>query len=463
VTTASAQAVRCSSCRVVALLLVAVLSACAPKSPPPPASPLFPDFVRPPVAANAPAAAVADLDQAWNQLQAGNMAGAERTYGRVLQQAPRNGTALTGRGYIALARDDADAAVARFDEALAGSPELAAALVGRGQALLRLDRPADALGSFEAAARADPALNLTARIETLRFRVVEDNLARARSLAERSDWDGARAAYEQTLAASPDSAVLYRELASVERRAGLTAEADAHLGRALELDPTDRATHLLLAEIREEGGDFDGAIAAYEAAVRLEPSAEIEARLARARERADLARLPEQFRTLSARPEASRADLAVALALRVPGLLARAPARPTPVITDLRGHWARPWILTAVRSGVLDAFPNHTFQPAAEIRRADLADAVARVLALLSASGDRRVSRWQQETPQFTDLAPAHPAYRAAAEATASGVLTDVDGAFRAGAIVSGQDVLDAVQALQRLAGPLAARDRRSP
>ena len=445
-----------------AMLWLALLAGCAPKAPPAaPVAPQFPEFLRPPAAANAPAGVAADLEQAWNQLQAGNMGGAERTYTRVLRQAPGTAAALAGRGYVALARGDAPAAVARFDDALAGAPGLAAALVGRGQALLRLDRPADALSSFEAAAKADPSLDLAARIETLRFRVVETSLARARALAQQRDWDGARAAYEQTLSASPDSAVLYRELALVERQAGLTAEADAHLGRALALDPGDRATHLLLAEIREEAGDLDGAIAAYEAAQRLEASAEVEARLARLRERADMARLPERFQTLGTRPSASRGDLAVALAVRLPGLLARAPARPTPVITDLRGHWARPWILTAVRSGVLDSFPNHTFQPDAPLRRADLAEAAARVLRLLVHHGDRRVADWQRALPQFSDLAPPHPAYQAAAQATASGVLPSADGAFRPGAPVSGQDVLDAVDALQRLAGPLAARDRR--
>ncbi len=253
---------------------------------------------------------------------------------------------------------------------------MAAALVGKGQALLELERPADALASFEAAQHADPQLTLAPRIETLRFRVVEDSIGRARALAKDQRWDEARAAYEAALQVSPDSAVLYRELAGVERQAGLVAEADAHLGRALELDPQDRATQILLAETREEAGDFDGAIASYEAALKLEPSADVEARLVRARERADLARLPEEFQTLSAKPEATRADLAAALALRVPGLLARAPTRATPVITDLRGHWARPWIVATLRAGVLDAYPNHTFQPAGAVTRAELALAV---------------------------------------------------------------------------------------
>ena len=451
--------------RRLAILVLGVLvtaAACAPKAPPAVVSaPRFPEFLQPPVPSAAPPAVVADLSIAWNQLQSGNTGGADRTYARVLKMAPETAAALAGQGYVALARRDAERAVSRFDEALTLAPSLAAALLGKGQALLELERHADALASFEAAQQADPQLALAPRIETLRFRVVEDSVARARDLATRQQWDAARAAYEAAIRVSPDSAVLYRELAGVERRAGFSPEADAHLGRALELDPQDRATQIQLAETREEAGDFDGAIASYEAALKLEPSVELEARLARARERADLARLPEQFQSLSSKPEAARADLAAALALRVPGLLARAPSRATPVITDLRGHWARPWIVATLRAGVLEAYPNHTFQPGARVPRAELAQAVRRTLELLASQGDRRADAWQHATPQFVDVPPVHPAYAAVAQATASGVLEAPGGEFAPTRSVSGQEVLEAVSRLQRLAGPLAGRDRR--
>jgi tetratricopeptide (TPR) repeat protein len=403
----------------------------------------------------------ADLSIAWSQLQAGNTGGADRTYARVLKVTPGLAAALAGQGYVALARQDAARAVERFDEALTGTPSLTAALVGKGQALLELDRLADALASFEAALAADPQLALAPRIEMLRFRVVEDSVARARSLAKGQDLDQARIAYEAAVRVSPDSAMLYRELADVERRAGLSAEADAHLGRALELDPQDRATHVVLAETREEAGDYDGAIASYEAALKLEPSAGIEARLERARERADLAGLPEQFQSLSAKADASRADLAAALAVRVPGLLSRAPARPTPVITDVRGHWARPFIVATLRAGVLDAYPNHTFQPTGRVTRAELAHAVLRTLDLLASQGDGRAEGWRRAAPEFTDLAPSHPAYAAAAQSVAAGVLEPSAGEFEPTRPVSGLDVLEAVSRVQRLAGPLAGRDRR--
>lgn len=442
--------------------LTVLAAGCAPRTVAPvtPSAPRYPDFLRPLAPPSTPPDVLADLEVAWAQLQSGNPGAADRTYARALKRAPGTAAALAGRGYAALAADEADRAAERFDEALSLAPAMTAALVGRGEAMLRLDRPADALASFESAHKADPQLGLAPRLETLRFRVVERTLARARALAEDGRWDEARAAYEDVLRASPDSAVLYRELAGVERRAGLTVEADAHLGRALELDPADRATQVLLGETREEAGDYDGAIVSYEAALKLEPSADVEARLARVRERADLAQLPQEFQALGERPEATRADLAAAIGIRVPGLLARAPARVTPVITDVRSTWARPWILTAVRAGVLDVYPNHTFQPDAPVRRTDLATAATRTLELLLSQGDRRALEWQAAAPAFADLSPTHPAYAAAARSVGAGVLSAPGGAFEPARLVTGQELLEAVSRLQRLAGPLAGRQR---
>jgi S-layer homology domain len=145
----------------------------------------------------------------------------------------------------------------------------------------------------------------------------------------------------------------------------------------------------------------------------------------------------------------------------VPGLLARAPARVTPVITDVRATWARPWILAAVRAGILDVYPNHTFQPGAHVRRADLAMAATRTLELLAAQGDRRAREWQASAPAFSDLPRTHPAYPAAAHSVGAGVLSAPGDAFEPARLVTGPELLEAVSRLQRLAGPLAGRERR--
>jgi tetratricopeptide (TPR) repeat protein len=442
------------------LAALVVLSACAAKTAPTSVAgpPRYPDFVNPTTGANVPARLAERLAGGWMQLQAGNVSAADRTFSRALKDAPSSPPVLAALGYVALARNDADRAVARFDAASKADATFAPALAGRGEALLRLNRPAEALESFEAALSADAALPLSTRIATVRFRVLEESIAEARRLAAAGDVEAARRSYEAALETSPDSAVLFRELAAVERRAGHVVEADAHLGRAIELDPSDRASRVLLGQTREEIGDYVGAIAAYEAALAIEPSKEIDAALIRARERADLAKLPEQYQTLADRPEATRADLAAAVAIRIPGLLSRAPVRPTPVLTDVRDAWARPWILATVRAGILDAYPNHTFQPAAGLRRIDLADAVSRLLALLAAQGDRRASGWLTATQAFADLPADHPASRPASVSVAAGILDAPRGAFGPATPVTGRDLIDAVGRLQRLAGPLAGR-----
>lgn len=449
-----------SAGRAVLLAALLAVSACAAKTAPTSVAgpPKFPDFVNPTTGAVMPAGLAAALAGGWAQLQAGNVSAADRAFSRALKDAPSSPPVLAALGFVALARNDADRAVARFEAASKADAAFAPALAGRGEALLQLNRPAEALASFEAALAADKALPLSTRIATLRFRVLEDAIAEARRQAAAGDFEAARRSYEAALQTSPDSAVLFRELAAVERRTGHVVEADAHLGRAIELDPSDRSSRVLLGQTREDIGDYDGAILAYEAALAIEPSKEIDAALARVRERADLAKLPEQFQTLADRPEATRADLAAAMAIRVPGLLARAPVRSTPVLTDVRGAWARPWILATVRAGVLDAYPNHTFQPEGNVRRADLADAAARVLALLAAQGDQRASEWVSAGRPFTDLPSDHPAHRAAASAVAAGVLEAPGGAFRPAAPVTGRELVDAVARLQRLAGPLAGR-----
>ena len=134
-------------------------------------------------------------------------------------------------------RRQPDEALDRFNGALKHAPAYAPALAGRAQALLALGRDAEALASLEAAAAADPSLDLGPRIEVLRFRRTEDRIGAARRAAEQGRLDEARAAYEQAIALSPESAFLLRELAAVEDRAGRPAKAVEHLQKAVIARP----------------------------------------------------------------------------------------------------------------------------------------------------------------------------------------------------------------------------------
>jgi hypothetical protein len=108
-----------------------------------------------------------------------------------------------------------------------------------------------------------------------------------------------------------------------------------------------------------------------------------------------------------------------------------------------------------VRGGIMDALPNHTFQPRAVVRRVEFAEVISRLLRRVAAVAPARARAWQDARGRFTDLAPGHLAYPAASAAVAAGVLTAApDGSFQPTRVVTGGEAIEAIDRLQALAPP---------
>lgn len=444
-------------------LLLAVLvlaSACAPKIVPPPVvtSPRFPEFSRPSVPpAYANTVAATNADRGWAFLQAGDLRQAEQEFSAALHLTPAFYPAETSLGYVELARKDATAALARFDRALELDPQHGdmSALVGRGQALLALDRDAEALVAFEAALAANPAdAELARRVEVLKFRGVEQGLAAARDAARAGRLDDAARAYMAAIASSPESPFLYRELAAVEREKGDVEAALTHLRKAVELDPGDARSLVHIGDLLETRADHEGAAKAYEAALTIDSDPTVEAKLEAIRERTALARLPVEYRAIRDAAQITRADLAALIGVRLGGLLQATGRRDAALITDARNNWASTWIMSVARAGIMDPFPNHTFQPRGIVRRSDLAQTVARLLARVAAQTPDGAHSWERARLKFVDLAPSHLAYPAASIAVAAGAMSAPGDAFQPSKAVSGAEAVEAIAKLEALAGP---------
>jgi tetratricopeptide (TPR) repeat protein len=441
--------------RLVPLLLLALIAACAPRvAPAPPATiaPKFPGFIMPtaPPGVGTPAARERH-DTAWRWLQAGDLRAAERSFESALKQASGFYPAEAGLGYVALARNSYKESLLHFDRAVVANPRYAPALAGRAEALLAINQPDQALQSLEAALQADPTLTaLQSRVDVLRFRTQQQHITAARTYAEAGQIGQARAAYQAAIAASPGSPFLHRELAEVERRAGNTAAAVEQAALAAELDPDEPRTFIILGELYEGDGDYDRAIEAYTTAFLLQPDDAIADRLDSLRARAAFEAMPAEYRAIESSPAITRGELAALLAVRLEPLLRT--RRPAVVVTDTRGHWAAGHVLTVARAGVMDPFPNHTFQPNAVVRRADLAQAVSRVLQLIASHDPQLAVSWRGNTRTFPDVGPRHQSFPAASLAVGAGVMsTTTDGAFQVTRPVSGAEAADAVSKLQEL------------
>jgi tetratricopeptide (TPR) repeat protein len=440
---------------VLTVILCAMVAACAAKAPPAVVGAAkHPDFVFPVVPEGTAADLTARLNRGWTYLQSDDHRNAEREFAAALNQQPSFIPVETALAYLSVARGNEKEAATRFDRVLKADAAYVPALIGRGQVFLELDRDADALASFEAALAADPSLTeLRSRIDVLRFRAVQDMLGRAKSAADARRWDEAATIYRQAIATSPDSAFLYRDLAAVEQKAGLNAEALEHYRKAVELDANDARSLAGIGAILDAQGDVLGALASYERAAAIDAEEVPEGVIARLRGAAALAKLPAEYRAIPSAPSVTRAEVASLVGIRLEPLLARAKPRQA-IITDLRGHWAQPWIGPVVRAGVMDTLANYEFEPKRQVRRGELATTVSRLLTLIESTRPELAGKWQGARVAINDVASTHLSYPAVSAAVASGVMPLAGGNFELLRGVSGAEAMDIISRLEALARP---------
>jgi tetratricopeptide (TPR) repeat protein len=446
----------------VCVALFLVVTACASKTAPPPAvtSPHFPDFVFPATPAGIGTPATIERHKAgWQWLQAGDLKAADRNFAASLKLAPDFYPAEAGLGYSAVARKDYDAALQHFDRAIVANPRYAPALTGRGDALLAQGQWDTALKSFEAASAADPNLAaLQSRIEVLRLRVLQDDVAAARKAAESGKLSEARQAYQEAISASPQSPFLYRELAAVEKQDNDLAAALVHAQKASELDPADARALVLTGEILEARGALDAALQSFSAALALEPNPALETRIEDLRTNAAIAAMPPEYQSIETSPTVTRAQLAAILGVRLAPLFKRLDRSTAVVITDARTSWASPWILAVARAGVMEVYANHTFQPSAVVQRADLARATSHVLALIADERPALGAQWRNAARRrFPDVSQGHLSYPSVSLVVEAGVMAPAeDGSFQLARPATGAEAIAAVKKLEDLANSRA-------
>jgi len=463
-------------------------SACAPVIVPTPVvtTPKFPEFVTPPVPPEfVGTAAAINERRGWAFLQSGDMKTAEHEFTAALRNDPRFFPATTSLGYVELARKDPKAALAHFDKALERQRDDVSALFGRGEALFALNRESEALAAFESVLAADPAQiqalgspgatdpgagapgvidrgagapgvieDARRRVAVLRFRVLERDVARARQAARADRLDEAAQAYLTAIAGQPDSPFLYRELAAVERQQGNADAALEHFRKAVTLDPTDARSLVQIGELLESRNDADGAAKAYADAAAIHPGLEIAGRLVPPRDRVAPDALPAEYHAIEQAPQVTRAELAALIGIRLGPLLQESRSTEAALITDVRNTWAQTWIMEVARAGVMEPFANHAFQPRTIVRRSDLAEAAARLLARIGTMQPAAARSWEAAKRRFSDVAPDHLAYSAASTAVAADVMhIGPDESFQPSRPVTGAEAIEAIARLESLAG----------
>lgn len=445
----------------VGLLCAVVASACATSRPAPvagpPAAPRYAAYPTPDIPATLTVDAAVRLrhEGAWNRLQAGDLRAASREFSAILKEAPAFYPAEVGLGFVHLAGEDYEDAEPRFAVAASANAQYLPAWVGRAEALVGLGRDDEAIAALQRVLSLDPAREgVQPRLELLRFRTIQASLSSGQQARAAGRHDEAVAHFERALAQSPESTMILGELTRSEIALGRFDQAERHARRSMQIEPREADWQALLGDVLEARGDLLAAAEAYGRADLLEPDESFSNRGRELRERAELAALPESFRNLTSATSITRADVAAFVGLQLRELVASAPARVTTVATDIRTHWASSWILPVTRAGIMTVFPNHTFQPAAVVRRGDLASVMAVLVQLAGAGRKTELAKWQVARPRFADLAVSNVFYRPSALVSAAGVMApDAEGRFSPTRPATGAELEQAVRRIAAIAG----------
>jgi tetratricopeptide (TPR) repeat protein len=426
-----------------AVALIALAGSCAKRVSAP--IPEGEDYVRPAVAAKEVSPQEAkELEDAWRDVLSGDTEAAARRYQKMLGRRPDLVPARTGLAYARLRAGRNQEAAAGFASVLSARPEDASALVGAGSAAFRRGDLDGAVAFYRSAQAVAPDdLLVRRRLTALKLQATERRMVLAQAALDRGDTDAAAREYSAALESAPEVAGVRLALADLLAGRGDVTGAVS----LLEADPSgDRQVRLGLAALLMSEQEYGRAADVYRRLLASDP-ADPEAREGEkaAREGLEALSMPEEYRQIPQAARVTRADLAALLAVRVHALGRLGPGEPR-VALDIGSSWAREQVARVLALGIMDVYPNHTFQPGAVVRRADVARAAARVLDQLA---------WPRAAgPAPTDMSPSHLDYEAVSRVLGAGIMSlTPSGAFEPWRPVSGAEAMEVVNGLARLAG----------
>lgn len=227
-------------------------------------------------------------------------------------------------------------------------------------------------------------------------------------------------------------------------------DALSNLEKSGETLPEDPEVQYAFGECLSESQEYDKALAAYQKAQQLKPDPNTEQRIAEMQEKIAFNAMPEDYRNIAQTSEINRAQLAALIFTNLK-FLEKYGASNSVIIVDVFDHWAKNYIQKAVDTGMMEVFPNRTFQPSRLISKIELARAAARILEILGTNEKKKIPAADNDL-SIDDVPDGNIYHVLVMKTLQAGVLSlDADGRFHMNRSVSGAEAQSVVNRLQVL------------
>jgi tetratricopeptide (TPR) repeat protein len=354
--------------------------------------------------------------------------------------------ALTIEAYLALYKGDAPGAASRFRQVTALNPNNTIALYYLAELAFASQDYAAANDFYSGLLTADKSRTDVEAKRQKALLLATDKLVRDAAQAEQDNRLGdAELGYRRALTMAPREPSLNRRLADLLGKEKKWEEALAQYRTQLEIAGRSSDTERHIAEALMNLGRTEEARDILE---HLRNEGTLDENLeSKVNELEDLGRWGNEidfFRTIKAADSLTREQLA-ALVVRYFPQVAEFPQTPE-IITDTQDSWARSEIQVSVGTGLVDSFPNHTFQPSAKITRGLFALSMSRLIRLLD------LNPTTAPVIPLQDVASSDALYGDIQVVVSSDLISLEDsGSFDVNGKVSGEEAVRAIERLLRL------------
>jgi tetratricopeptide (TPR) repeat protein len=390
------------------------------------------------------------VEDAWKSIRVGNVKNAQKILNTLGSENPFY---YVGMGYVAYLLGDTQTAEQYFKASLSYYPEVDLAHFGLAYIYQGSNKEDNAFSEFREILKNDPN-NPWAKpqYEDIKTRMTGEELADAEAFLAARNTEKSKESFLKALYYSPEITEAHLALAKIYRDENNFPNALMHLRAASTNEPQNKDIQKEYADTLFQAGDLKNSLGVYENLLAQNPGdQEIRDRLETIKNRLGIFELPSQYNTIPASESVTKEDVAALLSIKLKDILEEPSGKP-PIIIDISTSWASRFILHIASLGILDVYPNHTFQPKKVITRAEMAETLFRLIEHLRKKGYSFIQQIPPNKIQISDVSPSNYYYRPILLMISYDIMTlSQERAFNPDQAVSGREavrLLDLILAL---------------
>lgn len=390
------------------------------------------------------------VEDAWKSIRVGNTKNAQKLIEKL---GSGNSFYYVGMGYVAYLLGESQTAEQYFKASLSYYPDVDLAHFGLAQLYEDSGREDIAFSEYREILKDDPD-NAWAkpRYDVIKERKTKEALTQANGFLSAGDVENSKESFLRALYYSPDSLEAHLALGKLYREGGNFQNALVHLKAASDREPQNMDILKDYADTLFQAGELKNSLGVYENLLEHNPGdQEIRDRLETIKNRLGIFELPSQYNAIESTESVSKEDVAALLSVKFKGILDEPRGKP-PIIIDISTSWASRFILQTASLGIMDVYPNHTFQPKKVITRAEMAEILFRFIEHLKQKGYSFIQQIPPNRIQISDVSPNNYYYRPIILLISYDIMTlSQDRAFYPDRAVSGREatrLLDIILAL---------------